>query len=185
MLTLVLGSFSGWRREIAGFPARIRSVRGFTLIELLVALLIVGIALGTVAVRLMPDDRSRLRGEADRLALLLENAGLEARSSGYAMAWLPEIKGYQFWRRDAQGDWKPIASGPYRFREWQPDTRIVSLSVDNEPIRLGERIMLNASSFPLPFAIRLVHGTASATVQGDGGDTVSVRMRRGQAEAAG
>ena len=181
MPTSVRGNCSGL---LAGNPPCIRKTRGFTLIELLVVLLIVGIALGTVAVRLMPDDRSKLREEAEQLALLLENAGLEARSSGYAMAWLPVANGYQFWRRNAQGNWKPVTNGPYRFRNWRQNTRVVSVSVDNQPFRLGTRMMLNAASFPLPFTVHLVHGSASATIECDGSDAVSVRVKGGRADAA-
>ena len=59
---------------------KLRSKKGFTLIELLVVLVIIGIALGLVMVQLMPDRRAQLREESERLALLLENAGMEARA---------------------------------------------------------------------------------------------------------
>jgi general secretion pathway protein H len=171
MPTLVPGN----SRNLARNPPN----RGFTLIEILVVLVIVGIALGTVVVQLMPNDRAQLREEAGQLALLLENAELEARSSGAAMAWLPETKGYQFWRKNQQGNWKPIEDGPYRFRAWKGNTRIISVSVDNEPFKLGELMILGAASFPLPFEIRLEHGAANATIEGDGSEAVSVQMGEG------
>ncbi len=55
-----------------------------------------GIALGMVAVQLMPDERAALREEAQRLALLLENAEMEARASGRSLAWSAEKNGYRF-----------------------------------------------------------------------------------------
>ena len=149
---------------------------GFTLIELLVVLVIIGIALGTVAVRLMPDDSSRLRDEAEQLALLLENAGLEARSSGTPMAWLPEEKGYQFWLRNEQGNWKPVEEGPYRFRTWQEHTHIGPILVDKQPLKFGERMLLSASALPTPFTIHLELGDARADINNDGSSDVTVHM---------
>ncbi len=151
-------------------------LRGFTLIELMVVLVIVGIALGAVTVQLMPDDRGDLRTEAEQLALLLENAGLEARSSGVGMAWLPDAKGYQFWRRNEQGNWKPVEDGPFRFRAWREQTRVTGVAVDSEPLKFGERMLLSATGFSLPFEIGLEHGTARAAIKGSSTGSVSVNM---------
>ncbi len=63
---------------------------GFTLVELMVVLLIIGITLGMTMLQLMPDKRAVLRQETERLALLLENAALEAQASGQALAWSGE-----------------------------------------------------------------------------------------------
>ncbi len=148
---------------------------GFTLIEVLLVLVIAGIALATIVPQLMPDDRGQLREEADRLALLMENAQLEARSSGVSMAWLPDSKGYQFWRRNEQGGWKPIVNGPFRFRPWSEQTRITSVLIDDDPLKFGERMLLSATSFAPPYQIRLVRGRAGATIRG-GSPGVSVEM---------
>ncbi len=149
-----------------GKESRAAPLGGFTLIEVLVVLVIVGIVLGSVSVQLAPDDRSQLQGEADQLALLLDNAGLEARSSGVSMAWSPDGRGYQFWRRNEQGNWKPIEDGPFRFRPWNGETRVIAILVDNEPLKFGERMMLSATSFALPVEIRLERGSARAIVSG-------------------
>lgn len=151
------------------------AVSGFTLIELLLVLVIAGIALATIVPQLMPDDRGQLREEADRLALLMGNAQLEARSSGVSMAWLPDGNGYQFWRRNAQGGWKPMEDGPFRFRAWSAQTRVAAVMIDDAPLKFGERMLLSATSFPPPYEIRLVHGTARATIRSSGTD-VSVQM---------
>ncbi len=148
---------------------------GFTLIELLLVLVIAGIAVAAIVPQLMPDDRGQLRAEADRLALLMENAQLEARSSGVSMAWLPDSKGYQFWRRSEQGSWKPLDEGPFRFRPWNEQTRIAAVLIDDDPLKFGERMLLSATSFSPPYEIRLVHGTARATIR-SGGSAVSVQM---------
>ncbi len=154
---------------------QLRASGGFTLIELLLVLVIAGIALAAIVPQLMPDDRGQLREEADRLALLLGNAQLEARSSGVSMAWLPDSKGYQFWRRNEQSSWKPMEDGPFRFRPWSAQTRIAAVLVDDDPLKFGERMLLSATSFPPPFEIRMVHGTARATIR-NSGSGVSVQM---------
>ncbi len=157
-----------------GRIAKLRN-RGFTLLEMLVVLLIAGIALGTATAQLMPDDRSELRDEAEQLALLLENAELEAQTGGAAMAWLPDRSGYQFWRRNRQGNWRPIDEGPFRFRAWRRDTRIASVLVDGEPLKFGERLRLDGA-FAAPFAVRLEHGRARATVNGAAPGAVAAHM---------
>lgn len=164
--------------SVRGTTERVRPApnRGFTLIEILVVLLLVGIVLGMVVVQLMPDDRSQLREESEQLALLLENAGLEARSSGVSLAWLPDKDGYRFWRRNKEGNWKAVDNGPFRFRAWRNQTHITAITIDGEPLQFGERMMLSASSFPLPFEIRLEHGTAHAIVKGSSTGTVTTEM---------
>jgi len=82
--------------------------RGFTLLELLIVLLVMGIAVGLASVAARPDDRALLRVEADRLALLLELAGDEARNGGKAIAWTVEAPAYRFWRRTGDAQWIEI-----------------------------------------------------------------------------
>ena len=49
-------------------------LRGFTLIEILVVLVIIGVVATLAVVRLGPRDDELLKQEAERLALLLEDA---------------------------------------------------------------------------------------------------------------
>ena len=51
---------------------------GFTLVEVLVVMVLVGITLALIGLNLMPDDGRTVRNEAQRLALLLEQARDEA-----------------------------------------------------------------------------------------------------------
>ncbi len=81
---------------------------GFTLIELLVVLVIFGIALGLVAVRLLPDELALARREAQATALLLERASDETESSGHPLAWRPDGAGDRFETLDEAGHWQPL-----------------------------------------------------------------------------
>ena len=141
--------------------------RGFTLIELLVVLVVMGVALGLVVVQLMPDKQAPLREEASRLALLLENAGLEARASGRSLAWAGEKNKYRFLHRNAYGDWVRIDDdSPFRPRTLHEGVNIGEVSVEQQAIKPGEYVLLSAHSFALPFLVRLSSEYGSASVTG-------------------
>lgn len=150
--------------------------RGFTLIELLVVLVVMGVALGMVSVQLMPDDSSRLRQAGEQLALLLENAGLEARSSGVAMAWVGKRNQYRFFRRNEQGIWESIDYGSFRPRPLEEGISIAAVELDGKPVELGSRLPLSATSFSSPFNIKLSAGAAVLYVVGNGVGAVSVTL---------
>ena len=88
--------------------ARGSGVRGFTLIEVVVVLLIITIILGMVGVNLTRNPSDVLRDEAQRLALVLQNAQqqaiLEGRPYGFAFA----DDGYRFLRLNDKGRLAPI-----------------------------------------------------------------------------
>lgn len=152
-----------------------RPQHGFTLVELLVVLVVMGIALGIVVVQLMPDERSTLREEAARLALLLENAGLEARSSGRSMAWSGEKNSYRFWRKNAYGDWARIEDDTaFRPRTLPEGMQINEISVEDRPLKHGEQLALSSSAFALPFRIRMSNASFITSVIGKSTGEVSV-----------
>lgn len=150
---------------------------GFTLVELLVVLVIMGIALGMVTLQLMPDARSELRNEADRLALLLENAGLEARSSGRSLAWSAEKNSYRFWRKNDYGDWAQIVGDEQlRSRTLPEGIYISTVTVDAQPIKAGEYLTLNAATFPTSFNITLNNPSSIAHIIGKSTGEVSAQL---------
>jgi len=149
---------------------------GFTLIELLVVLVIIGIVLGAVVVQLMPDDRTALREEAQRLTLLLENAGLEARAGGHSLGWSYDRNGYRFWKKNDYGDWTPLDDAMFRPRTLPAGTYVEDAKVEAQPLRPGEQMLLSASAFPLPFSIRLGNERVSANVAGNSTGTVSAQL---------
>lgn len=136
-----------------------------------------GIALGMAAVQLMPDSRSTLREEAQRLALLLENAGMEARASGRPLAWSAEKNGYCFWKKNDYGDWVRIVDDAmFRPRTLPAGMAIAEVSVETQPLKPGEQLSLSASSFPRPFRIRLAGENISASVTGSSTGSVSAKL---------
>lgn len=150
---------------------------GFTLIELLVVLVVMGIALGIVAVQLMPDNRSTLREEAQRLALLLENAGMEARASGSPLAWSAEKNGYRFWKKNDYGEWVRLEDDAMFHPRTLPEgLHIAEVSVETQPLKPGEQMSLNASSFALPFRILLTADHDSVSVTGSSTGAVVVKL---------
>lgn len=119
-------------------------------------MLVMGIAMGLVVVQLMPDHRAPLREEAGRLALLLENAGLEARASGRSLAWSGEKNGYRFFSKNAYGDWVRIDDdSSFRPRTLPKGVNIGEVSVEEQALKPGEYVLLSAHSFAVPFRIRL------------------------------
>jgi len=160
----------------SGFPRY--GQRGFTLVELLVVLVVMGVALGLVMVQLMPDHSAPLREESARLALLLENAGLEARASGRSLAWSGEKNSYRFLSKNAYGDWVRIDDdSSFRPRTLPEGMNISEVTVEEQAIRQGEFVLLSAHSFAVPFRIRLTSGLGgefiSASVTGKStGDVV-------------
>lgn len=155
-------------------PAFPLARRGFTLIELLVVLVVIGIALGMVVVQLMPDDRAVLREESQRLALLLENAGMEARASGRPLAWSAEKNSYRFWKKNDYGDWVRLDDDAmFRPRTMPDGLTIAEVSVESQILKPNEPMSLNAASFALPFHIRLTSKDASASVTGSSTGAVS------------
>ena len=141
--------------------------RGFTLVELLIVMVVMGIALGMVMVQLMPDHRAPLREEAGRLALLLENAGLEARASGHSLAWSGEKNSYRFFNKNEYGDWVRIDDdSSFRPRTLPEGVGIGEVSVEEQPLKPGEYILLSANSFAVPFRIRMTSEYGGASVTG-------------------
>ena len=130
-------------------------------------LIVMGVAMGMVMVQLMPDKNAPLREEAARLSLLLENAGLEARASGRSIAWSGEKSGYRFFNQNEYHDWVRIDDGSiFRPRNLPEGVYIGEISVEEQPVKPGEFVLLSANSFAVPFNIRLNSAFGSAIVAG-------------------
>ena len=127
-----------------------------------------------VVVQLMPDDRVALREESQLLALLLENAGMEARASGRPLAWSAEKNGYRFWKKNEYNEWVRLDDDAmFRPHTLPVGLGIAAVSVETHPLQPGELISLNAFSFTLPFNILMTSEHGSANVNGSSTGAVS------------
>jgi general secretion pathway protein H len=149
---------------------------GFTLVELLIVIVIMGIAMGMTVLQLMPDNRAPLRSEAEKLALLLENAGQEAQASGRPLAWSGEKANYRFWKKNDYNDWVRIEDDTMFRARTLPDGMLISqVTVEDLPLKPGDQLSLSAYSIPLPFRIRLANQYGSASIIGKStGDVTAI-----------
>jgi len=138
---------------------------GFTLLELLVVLLVMGIVVGLASAAARPDERAVLRVEADRLALLLDLAAIEARNSGRAIAWTVEAPAYRFWRQAPDGQWLEIRDGDLlRARVLPEGMRFTGLRVENAQARDAMRLEFGPFGLASAFSIGMALGDAQSTV---------------------
>jgi len=146
-------------------------------VELLVVLVVIGITLGMATLQLMPDNRAVLRQESQRLALLLENAGLEAQASGRALAWSGEASHYRFWKKNDYNDWVQIEDDQmFRARELPDGIRIGQISVEEVALKHGDKLAMGTSGFTVPFRVRIGNQYGNASIIGKSTGEVSVSM---------
>lgn len=129
---------------------------GFTLIEILIVLVIVGITVAFASVNLLPDDRRILNEEAQKLALLLEQARDEAIVSGKEIAWSAEGGEGRFWRKDELGQWATVSGdGLPPASDLVPGMRVEELNINAVKAEPHERLVFTPSGMNLPFRMVL------------------------------
>ncbi|MDR3428588.1 MULTISPECIES: type II secretion system minor pseudopilin GspH [Silvimonas] len=145
-----------------------RIQRGFTLIEILVALALIGIILGLAVVKLGQSDAQVSEHEARRLAAVLEDARDEAIAGGRTIGWSTDGHGYQFWVQDDQNNWQAIPNHevlkPYELPE---NLRVTKQTANLRDLRLGERIVFEASGVNQPFTVEMTLGQSEWMLEGD------------------
>jgi general secretion pathway protein H len=87
---------------------RAHLVSGFTLLEIVVVLLIITIILGMVGVNLTRNRSDVLRDEAERLAVVLQNAQQQAILEGRPYGFTFTDRGYHFLQIDSAGHLVPV-----------------------------------------------------------------------------
>ena len=147
----------------------IKAQRGFTLLEMLVVLVVASIMLGVAAVQLFPDEQRALRDEGERLAYLLEQAGLSSRAGGQALAWSVSGRDHRFWKRNKQGEWRRVEQDALLHPRSLPQGMSVSLvSIDGQAAKAGEMLALSPELGAPEFELRLSSGDKMVRLLGDG-----------------
>ncbi|HEX8414947.1 MAG TPA: GspH/FimT family pseudopilin [Sphingomicrobium sp.] len=90
---------------------------GFTLIELMIVMTIMALAT-TAVIMTLPDDRSRIREDAERFALRVAGARDQAVLASRPIAVLVSPSGYSLSRRQ-QGQWRPLEDRPFVTTSWR------------------------------------------------------------------
>lgn len=141
------------------------TARGFTLIEMLVVLVIMGLLVGLVSAVVEPDDKTRLRVEADRLTQLMQVATTQARFSGKSIAWTSNGTGYQFWQMNPDGGWSAVLNDDLlRARTLPAGMMIENMRVENIPSPKLMRVEFNAYGEVLAFSLDMSLGTSRFTL---------------------
>jgi type II secretion system protein H len=97
-------------------------ILGFTLVEILVVVVIAGIAIAIAVPRLFVSDEERVRQEAQRLLLLVEQVRDRAAFSGYPIAMRLGDDGIVFLERDPTSvapQWREAQSRDLSPRAWR------------------------------------------------------------------
>lgn len=136
--------------------------RGFTLIEMLVVVAIIGVLTTAVALTIRSDPRREAVADAQRLALLLEAAQIEAQAGRRQLAWSASPDGYGFWEAESNPDeerhWQPIADDAiFRARRLADGVHVGGIDIDGQPLSEGDMLIFRRNDPPL-FRIVLTAG---------------------------
>ncbi len=120
---------------------------------------LIGLTTTLVLLNVAPDDRSLVRGEADRLALLIEQARDEAIGTGSSIAWQAQPGGYRFLRRDPARQWQVVSDAPFAPQRFPPGVALTGIELRAHAATAAEPVVFSPlGTFP---ALRL-HLSAGA-----------------------
>lgn len=146
----------------------------------MVVVVLAGLMVAMTAVTAFPDDKSRLRTEADRLAQLWMIAHDEAQVRGLPVLWESTLEGYRFVMRDGPRLVEIANDAALRGRAWDlTPMQVIPLegdagngNVTNPASATGEqrivRLMFVRAAAQDPVRVQLRYRDAQVQVRGDG-----------------
>ena len=140
--------------------------RGFTLVEILAVLAVIGIIVALAQVRFARDPAQTLRGEARRVALVLELARDEAMMRGCTVAWIARSDSHRIECRRAQAT---LAANP-----WAPGVALERVSIAGVPVPRESPLLFTPSGINAPFQLMLALEGNRVAITGDALGRVSV-----------
>ena len=160
-----------------------RRAQAFTLIEMLIVVMIMGLCIGLVSAVARPDDRARLRVEAERLAQLLSLAGDEARQTGKAIGWTADTSHYRFLRYN-DGAWTELNDNDLlRPRALPAGMAISTLEVEQKP-RPAMRLEFFPHAPPSIFFVAMTLRSESLTISESPLGDITIQAGQGISDAA-
>jgi general secretion pathway protein H len=141
---------------------------GFTLIEVLVVLLIVGLAIGIVAISVGSDESRVTEREAKRLAGALEHAAATAQWRAEMLGVSAEGGGYRFWRRDADDRWSAFTGDDVLAARTLPaGITVAFVAYAGAPVAPDAILPFRASGRNEPFTLEVASTAWSLHVDAD------------------
>lgn len=141
---------------------------GFTLLELLVVLVIMGIMLGMVSMKAIPDTKQALLNDGQRIALLLQMAREEAIVRNRPVAFELDSEQYRFYVR-GDTSWQLLNDNDlFRERNFQKSPLVITMQPNPGPGTLPLKIIFGREPVDKPFLLTLTYEDASVQIQADG-----------------
>ena len=143
-------------------------LRGFTLLELLVVLVVVGIMLGMVSMRAIPDTRQALTNDAQRIALLLQLAREEAIVRNRPVAFELDSEQFRFYVR-GDSSWQLLTDNDlFRERHFQKSPLMLTLQPGQAQADLPFKIIFGREPVDKPFVLTLGFEDVAVSIRADG-----------------
>ena len=141
---------------------------GFTLLELLVVLVIMGIMLGLVSMKAIPDTKQALLNDGQRIGLLLQMAREEAIVRNRPVAFEMDSEQYRFYVR-GDTSWQLLNDNDlFRERSFQKSPLVITMQPNTGQGTLPLKIIFGREPVDKPFVLTLSYQDASVQIHADG-----------------